>query len=362
MKLKPWFVTAAGCLGVTAVLASVKYLQIAEAMAFMESFPPPSETITITEARADTWAPTRLLNGTVRSPEHLVVSAETAGRIVELPYASGAEVPAGKAVLVLFNDDVVAQRDALEADLKLVQTQLKRNQTLEADALISEDQMDALRARNLSLTAQIAVLNARLSRMTVTTPFAGRLGVYSQRLGDLMDRGEVLTTLIGLDPSRWIDFKVPQGLAELSVDDTVEIRTIAGQIVGPANIIAVSEAYAPNTRTYDVRALMQAPALKHGALVQVAVPTGPVENLVSVPARSVRWDPDGAHTYVVEDSEPGAFLPHRAALRRVEVRGERGDRFYVRGELSPGDTVADKGAFKLKDHSLVAIQPGDSRG
>ena len=66
--------------------------------------------------------------------------------------------------MVLFDDDLEAQREALEADLNLVSTQLERNRTLEADSLISQDQLDVLKARSLSLKAQIAVLDARLSR------------------------------------------------------------------------------------------------------------------------------------------------------------------------------------------------------
>ena len=239
-------------------------------------------------------------------------------------------------------------------------TQLERNQTLEADALVSRDQLDTLTAQTLSLTAQIAVVEARLSRTTVRAPFTGTLGIYPQRVGDLMRLSEVLTTLTGLNRERWVDFKVPQGLAELTVGDTVTIRTISGDAVGPATIIAVSDAFAEGTRTYDVRAALSAPGLRHGALVQVAVSTGPSEALLSVPARSIRWDPEGAHAFVVEPSEAGAYLPHRASLRRVEVRGERDSRFFIRGALDQDDNIADKGAFKLTDQVLLRIQTGAS--
>jgi len=356
MNKRPWIFTAIICLSVTAALSGIKFLQISKAMAFMESFPPPSESITVTAVRADVWEPTRLLSGTVRSPEHLVISAEMAGRLVELPYQSGDVVPEGEPILVLFDDDLEAQRAALEADLALVNTQLQRNRTLEADSLVSQDQLDVLKARSLSLTAQIAVLDARLSRMTVLAPFTGSLGIYAQRLGDLMRFGEVLTTLTGLSPLRWIDFKVPQGLTDLRVGDRVQVRDITGLVIGEAGIIAVSVAFSEGTRTYDVRAQLEAGNLKHGALVQVAVATGPSENLISVPARSVRWDPEGAHTFVVVESKTGDHLPHRAALKRVEVRGERDNRFFVRGDLQLGDQVADQGAFKLKDGILVKIQ------
>ncbi len=362
MRNHPWILTGIICLSVTAALSGIKFLQISKAMAFMESFPPPSESITVAAVSGDVWEPTRLLSGTVRSPEHLVISAEMAGRVVELPYQSGDVVPAGEPILVLFDDDLEAQRTALEADLALVDTQLRRNRTLEADSLISQDQLDTLKARSLSLKAQIAVLDARLSRMTVRAPFTGSLGIYAQRLGDLMRFGEVLTTLTGLSPLRWIDFKVPQGLAELHVGDRVQIRDIAGVVIGEAGIIAVSDAFSEGTRTYDVRAQLEAGELKHGALVQVAVATGPSENLMSVPARSVRWDPEGAHTFVVVESDTGDHLPHRALLKRVEVRGERDNRFFIRGDLQVGDEVADQGAFKLKDGILVNIQSAATRG
>ena len=356
MSAKPWVITVSVCGFVTAALAGIKFVQISQAMAFMESFPPAYETVTVANAQADEWQPTRLLSGTVQSPEHLVISAETPGRIVRLPYRSGETVPAGAEVLVLFDDDVEAQRDALQADLNLVETQLSRNLTLEADSLVSQDQLDILKARKQSLSAQISVLEARLSRMTVRAPFAGTMGIYSQRVGDLMRFGEVLTTLTGLTPSRWIDFKVPQGLANIVVGDTVEIRDVNGFFAGPAKVIAVSAAFAEQTRTYDVRAELEAPALKHGSLVQVAVDTGPLEKLMSVPKRSVRWDVKGAHVFVVEEAEADAFLPHRASMRRVEVRGESRDKLYIRGEMTPGELVANRGAFKLEDRLFVTVQ------
>ena len=85
MKTKSWVITISACLLVTAALAGIKFMQISQAMAFMESFPPPYETVTVASAEADEWQPSRLLSGTVQSPEYLAISAETPGRIVELP-------------------------------------------------------------------------------------------------------------------------------------------------------------------------------------------------------------------------------------------------------------------------------------
>ena len=60
--------------------------------------------------------------------------------------------------------------------------------------------------------------------------------------------------------------------------------------------------------------------------------------------------------FVVEEAEADAFLPHRASIRRVDVRGESRDKLFVSGEMSPGERVANKGAFKLEDNLFVSIQ------
>ena len=97
---------------VTAALVGIKVVQISEAMAFMESFPPPYETVTVAGAESDEWQPTRLLSGTVRSPSILSFQRKHQAVWLNCPYKSGETVPEDAAVLVLFDDDVEAQRGA----------------------------------------------------------------------------------------------------------------------------------------------------------------------------------------------------------------------------------------------------------
>ena len=232
----------------------------------------------------------------------------------------------------------------------------ERSQDLFQSKATSKDQLDRAKADLSTARAEREALKRTIEKKTLRAPFAGTMGIYTQRVGDLMRFGEVLTTLTGLTASRWIDFKVPQGLASIMVGDTVEIRDVNGFFAEPARVIAVSAAFSEDTRTYEVRAELEAPALKHGSLVQVEVATGPLENLMSVPKRSVRWDVQGPHVFVVEEAEADAFLPQRASIRRVEVRGESRDKLFITGEMVPGELVANRGAFKLEDNLLVAVQ------
>ena len=171
-----------------------------------------------------------------------------------------------------------------------------------------------------------------------------------------MQAGEILTVFVGTSPNRWIDFKVPQGLTKLENGDTVDIRDIEGQDIGKATVIAVSEALTGKTRAYDVRAQIRSEAIRHGELVQVIVRKSFEKKLISVPSRSVRWDADGPHVFVVEKGLKNDSQLASVSNRRVEITGERSGRMYVKGDLSPGDLVANKGAFKLSAGALIAIK------
>ncbi len=353
MRIFSWLVTVVVCLAVTGGLAGFKYLQIAEAQAMAASFPPPFSVVTTATAEQDEWTAIRRLTGTVRTPQFVELAAEATGRVVELPVAAGAVVAEGDVILRLFDDDLQAQRDAFEADLNLVDLQLKRTRELMKDAMASQDQLDTLEARYQSLVAQIAAADAQLSRLTLRAPFTGRLGIYTQSVGDLMQSGDRLTTLSGMGPLRWIDFKIPQGVARVAPGDAVRLLSLDREFIGEARINAVADALASGLRAFDVRAEIENPQLRHGELVLVEVRTRRPEIVFTLPAPAVRWDIQGPHVYVLNDAEPGAYVPLRAEQRRIEVVGEAAGTIMARGDLVIGETIAVQGAFKLSDGSLA---------
>lgn len=360
MRILPWLITAAGCASVTAALAGIKYTQIQSAMAMAENYPPPVETVAAAEVTAEDWAPVRRLTGTVRAPEFVSIAAEAAGRVIALPYGAGQKVPEGEVILKLFDSDLIAQKEALDADLALAQTQLKRIQELKRDSLASQDQLDTLLARIQSLRAQISALDAQISRLTVRAPFEGRLGIYTQTVGDLMQPGDVLTTLTGTTPERWVDFKVPQGLAEVAVGDTVRLLSIDGSSLGNAEIIAVSDAYNSTIRAYDVRAVTNNTLLRHGEMLQVQVQAGRRRQALWVPNRSVRWDVDGPMVFALVPAPEDGHSPYVAELRRVELLDENNGFAVITGDLRAGELIASAGAFKLSDAAAVVVAGEDS--
>ena len=359
MRIFPWAVTFVVCFTVAGSLAGIKYLQVAEAMAMAANFPPPYAVVTADTVEETRWTPVRQLTGTVRAPQFIEVAAEATGRVVELPSAAGEVVEQGDVIVRLFDEDLKAQREALVADLDLVNVQLARVQKLKKQSLASQDQLDTLLARAQSLRAQIAATDAQLSRLTLRAPFTGRLGIYTQSVGDVMRSGDILTTLTGVGTLRWIDFKIPQGVARVARGDTVRLKSLDNSLLGEATIIAVADALAAGLRAYDVRAEIDDVRLRHGELVLIEVRTRDGRTAFNLPGAAVRWDVEGPHVFVLQDAGPDAHVPHRAQLRRISVIGERDGRIIATGALQPGDHIAYKGAFKLDDGGLVKVAKED---
>jgi membrane fusion protein (multidrug efflux system) len=355
MRIISWLITLLVCLAVTGGLAGLKYRQVTDAMAMAASFPPPYSVVTSASAQQQEWTAVRRLTGTVRTPEFVELTAEATGRIITLGASAGAIVAKDDVIVQLFDEDLRAQKEALSADLNLVKLQLKRTQQLRSEGMASQDQLDTLEARDLSLKAQIAATQAQISRLTLRAPFAGKLGIYTQSLGDLMQAGDRLTTLSGMGETRWIDFKIPQGVARVAVGDTVRLLSLDREILGEAKITAVADALGTGLRAFDVRAEVADARLRHGELILIEVRTRQPEIVFTLPVPAVRWDIEGPHVFVLQNGESDAYVPLEAQLRRITVIGEQRGVIMAQGDLLVGEQIAVNGAFKLSDGSLVKL-------
>ena len=357
-KVLPWLITIVSCFLVTGALAAVKYQQITAAIAFGASFPEPYEVVNAQHVSTASHTPVRRLGGTVRRPEFVEISPEVGGRIVALPHQSGAIVKRGQPLLELFSADLTAQQEALKAERDLTITQLERSRKLKAQSLIAQDDIDVQQARLNALNAQIRAIDAQLTRLTLRAPFDGRMGIYTHVVGDMINSGEVIADFTGLGTERWIDFKVPQGLARLSVGDTVSIFDLDNTLLGTATIIVVSDTIDANTRTFDVRALTRSDRLKHGELLQIEVASGASSVVYELPPASIRWDTEGTYIFKLADAEAGAQQPFRAVPTRVTLVDESAGFALFTADLDETALFATTGAFKLSDGVLARLYTG----
>ena len=344
-KTRRWLWLLLVCLVVVAVLGGLKYVQITRAIAFGNSFPERSETVTAVIATPVSWQQRYRTIGEVRATRYVELRTEVDGKISEIGFIGGSPVVAGQSLLVLDSSEERAQ-------LQLAELQLKRIAQLRASKLASENENDSAKADKDILEANVASLQARIDKKSLFAPFDAQTGLHTLQVGQYLPANAVITELTGGRGELWIDFNLPQGKTSLAIGDPVQVssRSLSGVHL-TATVISAEASLDLQSRSRGYRALLTDPpeAIRPGAVVDVEVATGNLEGVFRLPSTAVRRNSFGAYVYVLETAEPGTIAEFRAVRRQVTIGPGDGEEIIVTGGIEPGERIAAIGAFKLTD-------------
>ncbi len=356
MSFKKWAITIVGCLLVFAALATYKVMDIRASIAMAEAYPEQSETVE--EARVTTaeYIPTISVIGEVLAPQRLDLRNELGGEITAVNFRSGDRVEAGQVLIQLDTAVQVANLEAAKARAELTRTVHQRNLSLISSRVINQDTVDRSLAELSSAQAEIDVLERTIQQLTLRAPFAGRAGLHNFEVGEILQAGTLITSLIGDTADMWVDFQMPQFYPQLPVGAEVGITTISNDAAAAravATVIAENTVLNADNRSRGYRASVPNDGQQYApsTVVQLDVPIGVPEQLLQVPALAVQNDPLGQYVFVLREDN-GAV---RAVRQQVRVRLVETDRALLENGtgLEEGTRIAAAGAFKLYEGILV---------
>ncbi len=351
-----WIASIVLALLVIGGLTAFKAQEIMAAIAFAESFPEPSAAVEVHVVDSTTYQPMQNVFAEVLAPQRLELSNELGGVIERVGFQSGAQVEKGQLLLQLDLREDQARQRALQARQQLASRTYERNQKLYRQQRISEQVLDESRAELDSVNAELAQVNVQIEKKRIVAPFAARAGIHHLEVGQLLPAQSVVTTLVGLTPYLWVDFELPQSSPLLGVGDSIRLKTGATSLA--AQIIAREGELSSTSRNLRYRASF--PAEGHSLLphsvVQVEVPAGDAVQAAVIPDTALRVDQLGNFVYLLEEDEESGDL--RAHRQQVEVGSRRKNEVAILSGLEPGDRIAAKGAFKLRDDMKVAVKAG----
>lgn len=202
----------------------------------------------------------RTFSGTLEARARFNVAAKVSGRIEQLTVDLADPVERGQTVAQLDDDEyqqavavaeaelAVAKANRVEAEnaLTISNRGLERVRTLRERGVASESQVDTARAEQLADEAALAVAEAEVTRAeaslatarirlgytTVTADWAGgnERRVVAERyinVGDTVSENTPLISVVELDPLTGVIFVSEKDYGQLSVDQTVTLRTDA---------------------------------------------------------------------------------------------------------------------------------------
>jgi membrane fusion protein (multidrug efflux system) len=366
--LKRMFIMLAVVGGLLSIIGFVKYRQISAAIAGGASYQPPPEAVTTVVAGAAEWDQTISAIGSVTPVQGVTVSADLPGIVQSIAFESGRPVKAGQVLVQLDTSQERAQLASAEARHRLARLDLERAKGLRDEKVVSQADLDAAEATEVTAEAAIAEIKATIGRKTIRAPFSGVLGIRQVNLGQYLNAGEPIVPLQSFDPI-YVNFSVTQGdlsRVRLGGDVRVTSEGLGEGVTG--KVTAINPVIDTATRNAQVQALVHNPArrLTAGMFVKAEVTLPERTTLVPLPSSAILYAPYGDSVFIVEEiTEPKSGKRYKGVRQQVvKLGGSRGDQVAVLSGVKPGEEVVSSGVFKLRNGAAVLVnnevQPSNS--
>ena len=291
---------------------------------------PPLETLVVARESARRE---RIWDGVIEAVNQATLSAQTGGRVLELPFDVDDYVPAG-AVVARFTDveQQSAQRRAqaalaaAESTAREAEADYERIREIHARKLVAKAQLDQATARRDGARAALDSARAALRESAeqvdytvIRAPYSGIVVKRHVQVGETVRPGQALISGISLGELR-VEVQVPQ--SDVAAIREYRQAAVILDAASGARLEAKEVVVYPNAdpQTHSFRVRLELPAqetgLHPGMTVKVAFTVGEAQRLL-VPASALLQRSEVTRGLCARcagtDPAPG---PHRPPLRR----------------------------------------------
>src|SRR5690606_21389638 len=301
--------------------------------------------------------------GTLEGLIDPTVSAEVAGRVLEVNARAGQRVKKGEVLVILDPTDLALQRreaqaevGRLEALLANQERTLERNRALVEKNFISKNALDEIETQKSAYRKQLEAARARLasiehtgSKTQAASPVDGVIDVQIVSPGDFVSIGSPMMTIISNQRLR-AHLPFPERVAS-RIQPGLKVRlttpTADNEVI--SEVRELKPLIGASNRAIDVLAdVVSQEGWQAGASVNGVVVIGEVDAVV-VPEQSVVLRPAGEVVYVIQEGT-------RAEQRIVKTGLRQDGKIEIIDGVESGEVVAVDGAAFLTDQAEVTIQ------
>ncbi len=302
--------------------------------------------------------------GQVQAVRYTEIRSRVKGVIQSVDVDEGAPVQADQPMFVIraselqqeqlkaFAATKVAEADLKRAQLELDNTRMlsEKNIASKAELALGTSKVDALTAKLSRAKAEHNQATINLNHTTVRAPFAGVVNRIPHRVGTMVGKDDVLTTLA--DASEvFVYFHVSErDYLEYAASKpeerpkTVSLRLVDGSVYSEQGVIdAVGNEVDKQTGNVTFRARFPNPAglLKHGSSGKVVVRTD-IRDALLVPQKSTFEVQGRLYVYTLDPE-------NRARAKELVPKARLKDSFVVADGLGSEDRFVLEGIQKVKE-------------
>jgi membrane fusion protein, multidrug efflux system len=307
-------------------------------------------TIVVTTPRVQDVTITESFVCQIRSQRHIEIRALEGGYLESIAIREGQAVKGGYVMFRILPILFQAKLEAEKAERDLQQMEYEYTDSLRKDNVVSQRQVNLLRAKLMRAEAKVKQSAAELGFTEVKAPFDGIVDRLLQREGSLIKEGDLLTTLSD-NSTMWVYFNVPEKYyleymahrKQHEEEDKIELMLANGDTFPQTGKIGAIEADFNNENgNIKFRADYPNPdrLLRHGQTGTIKI-RRPFKNALVIPQRATFELLDKRYVKVI--GEDG-----KVEQKLITIKNELEDIFVVNSGLKETDKIILEGAREVE--------------
>lgn len=290
----------------------------------------------------------------IHAISHIEMRSQERGYLESVYVDEGQHVVKGQKMFQIMPLIYQAELEKSKAEVSLAEIEYQNTKNLADSHIVSKNELAMAKARLDKEKADLALTQAHLSFTDIRAPFNGIMDRFYERLGSLVDEGELLTTLSD-NSKMWVYFNVPEAeylnfasRLKKSENQKVKLRMANHEMFSHDGIVETIEADFNNeTGNIAFRATFPNPngILRHGETGTIMMPVY-LKNALIIPQQATFEILDKKYVYIVD--EKGLLTAHQ-----IEVGTEMPHYYVVTSGLTSEDKILLEGLGKVKNNEKI---------
>lgn len=289
------------------------------------------------------------ITGTIDANERVNLISQTAGNITGIYFTEGTRVQKGQLLVKVYNQDLQASLQQIQAQMVLARDIQNRNKILLQKEAVSKEEYETSLSSLNSLKAQADVIRAQITRTEIRAPFSGIIGLRNVSPGGYLSPSTSIATLVNIDPAK-LTFSVPERyLPIIGKGSKVVFSVESARKNFSATVYAIEPALDANSRTITVRAKAPNPdnQLTAGAFAKIKLTLDQIPSTIMVPTQAVIPDLKSSKVWIYKNGI--------ATSRDVKTDIRTDTKIQVIEGLKAGDSVVVSGLIQIRPKSPLKI-------
>lgn len=290
----------------------------------------------------------------IHAISHIELRSQERGYLQNIFVDEGQSVKQGQKMFQIMPMVYEAEYEKAKAEVNYAEIEYQNTKSLADSNIVSKNELALAKARLDREKANLALAQAHLSFTDIRAPFDGIMDKFYQRLGSLVDEGELLTTLSD-NSKMWVYFNVPESeyldyaaRAKKSGPQKVKLRMANNEIFQHDGVVETIEADFNNeTGNIAFRATFSNPErlLRHGETGTILMPVE-LKNAILIPQKATFDILDKKYVYLVD--KEGVLH-----AKEITVGVEMSHLYVITEGLSTNDKILVDGLRKVKNEEKI---------